>query len=452
VGARKGAGKHTGRYVFTLIQKFRTEHGERYPVLSTRPDIIVITDEAHRSQYDIFAANMRSALPNAAFIGFTGTPLMAGEERTKEVFGDYVSVYNFKESVDDENTVPLYYENRIPEVQLVNDELNEQMAAIIEDADLDEDQEEKLERDFKREYQLITREDRLERIGKDIVAHFMGRGVLAKAMVISIDTATAVRTFDMVRKHWGDALERLREELAVADPMEKPELEQRLNYFEETGMAVVVSQSQNEIEEFKKKGLDIATHRKRMVKEDLETKFKKDDDPLRIVFVCAMWITGFDVPACSTIYLDKPMKNHTLMQTIARANRVFRDKQNGLIVDYVGVFRNLQKALAIYGAPQDGGGPGDTPIQYKSELVRQLREAISTATAFCRERGIAPAAIRAARGFEREKLKEDAVAAFVVNDETRRQYLNLAGSVGSLFKSLLPDASAYEFGPIRNVF
>ena len=307
VGLLRMLNEEDHRYVFTLIQKFRTEHGERYPVLSTRSDIIVITDEAHRSQYDIFAANMRSALPNAAFIGFTGTPLMAGEERTKEVFGDYVSVYNFKESVDDENTVPLYYENRIPEVQLVNDELNEQMAAIIENADLDEDQEAKLERDFKREYQLITREDRLERIGKDIVAHFMGRGVLAKAMVISIDKATAVRTFDMVRKHWGDALERLREELAVADPMEKPELEQRLNYFEETDMAVVVSQSQNEIEEFKKKGLDIATHRKRMVKEDLETKFKKDDDPLRIVFVCAMWITGFDVPACSTIYLDKPV-------------------------------------------------------------------------------------------------------------------------------------------------
>ena len=438
------------RYVFTLIQKFRTEHGERYPVLSNRSDIIVITDEAHRSQYDIFAANMRSALPNAAFIGFTGTPLMAGEELTKEVFGEYVSVYNFKESVDDENTVPLYYENRIPEVQLVNDDLNEQMAAIIEDADLDDDQQTKLERNFKNEYQLITREDRLERIGEDIVAHFMGRGVLAKAMVISIDKATAVRTFDKVQKHWKLAIEKLRKEVAAADPMDRPELEQRLKYFEETDMAVVVSQSQNEIEEFKKKGLDIATHRRRFVKEDLESKFKKDDDPLRIVFVCAMWITGFDVPSCSTIYLDKPMKNHTLMQTIARANRVFRDKQNGLIVDYVGVFRNLQKALAIYGAAQDGAG--DTPIHDKSELVRQLREAISTATAYCMERKVDPAKIRDARGFEREKLKEDAVAALVINDETRRQYLNLATGVDSLFKSLLPDATAFEFSPICNVF
>jgi type I restriction enzyme, R subunit len=440
------------RYVFTLIQKFRTEHGERYPVLSTRSDIIVITDEAHRSQYDIFAANMRSALPNAAFIGFTGTPLMAGEERTKEVFGEYVSVYNFKESVDDENTVPLYYENRIPELQLTNDTLTEEIAEICDRAELDDDQERKLEREFAREYHLITRADRLERVGEDIVAHFMGRGVLAKAMVISIDKATAVRTFDNVQKHWQTGITKLRKELAAADPMDKPELERRLNFFEETDMAVVVSQSQNEIEEFKKKGLDIAIHRKRMVNEqpDLETKFKNPDNPLRIVFVCAMWITGFDVPSCSTIYLDKPMKNHTLMQTIARANRVFRDKQNGLIVDYVGVFRNLQKALAIYGASQDGAD--DTPIHDKSELVRQLREAISTTTEFCTERRINPTKIRDARGFDREKLKDDAMAAIVVNDETRRQYLNLAAAVDSLFKSLLPDATAYEFGPICNVF
>jgi type I restriction enzyme R subunit len=271
-------------------------------------------------------------------------------------------------------------------------------------------------------------------------------------MVISIDKATAVRTFDKVQKYWKAGTAKLRTELAAADPMDKPELERRLQFFENTDMAVVVSQSQNEIEEFRKKGLDIGAHRKRMVKEDLETKFKNPDDPLRIVFVCAMWITGFDVPSCSTIYLDKPMKNHTLMQTIARANRVFRDKQNGLIVDYVGVFRNLQKALAIYGAAQDGSGLGDTPIHDKSELVRQLREAISTATAFCKERKIDPAKIRDARGFEREKLKEDAVAALVVNDETRRQYLNLAAAVDSIFKSLLPDAAAHEFGPICNVF
>jgi type I restriction enzyme R subunit len=219
-------------------------------------------------------------------------------------------------------------------------------------------------------------------------------------------------------------------------------------------MAVVVSQSQNEIEEFKKKGLDIATHRKRMVKEDLETKFKNPDDPLRIAFVCAMWITGFDVPSCSTMYLDKPMKNHTLMQTIARANRVWRDKKNGLIVDYVGVFRNLEKALAIYAGSNGAvkSGPSATPVHDKSELIAELRTVISATTDFCLEHGVDPAKIRDVRAFEREKLKDDAVAAFVTNDETRRRYLNLAGGVDSLLKSLLPDKSAYEFTPICNVF
>jgi len=210
------------RYLFTLIQKFRTDDGKPYPKLSDRSDIIVITDEAHRSQYDAFALNMRNALPNAAFIGFTGTPLMAGEERTKQVFGDYVSIYNFKQSIDDGNTVPLYYENRIPELQLTNPNLTEDMAEIIDSAELDEDQQKTLERDFAREYQLITREDRLDRIAQDLVAHFVGRGVLAKAMVISIDKATTVRMYDKVQKYWKAALLRLQTECAGADPADKP--------------------------------------------------------------------------------------------------------------------------------------------------------------------------------------------------------------------------------------
>ena len=439
------------RYIFTLIQKFRLAEGEKqYPKLSDRSDIVVITDEAHRSQYDVFALNMRNALPNAAFIGFTGTPLIAGEELTKEVFGDYISIYNFKQSIDDGNTVPLYYENRIPELQLTNESLTDDILSIIDEAALDLDQEAKLEREFAREYHLITREERLERIAEDLVAHYTGRGVLAKAMVIAIDKATAVRMYDKVQKHWKVALDKIEKTLTNADPADKVELEKRVRFFKETDMAVVVSSSQNEIEEFNKKGLDIAKHRKRMVKEDLETKFKNPDDPLRIVFVCAMWITGFDVPSCSTIYLDKPLKNHTLMQTIARANRVWRDKQNGLIVDYVGIFRNLQKALALYGATQ--GGSDDSPIKDKVELLKQLASAIAELTVFSNERGVDPFAIQNATGFDREKLKDEAVAAFVVNDETRRRFLQLAGNVDRLFKSLLPDLAASEFAPICKVF
>ena len=366
------------------------------------------------------------------------------------MFGDYISIYNFKQSIDDGNTVPLYYENRIPELQLTNENLTSDIATIIDDAELDEDQEAKLEREFAREYHLITREERIDKIAEDLVAHYTGRGVLAKAMVISIDKATTVRMYDKVQKYWKSALARLEKELSKADAADRPELEERLRFFQSADMAVVVSPSQNEIEEFKKRGLDIAKHRKRMVKEDLETKFKNPDDPLRIVFVCAMWITGFDVPSCSTMYLDKPMKNHTLMQTIARANRVWRDKQSALIVDYVGIFRNLQKALAIYGTTP--GGTGESPIRDKVELFNQLCAAVADLTTFSKERGVDPVAIQEASGFDREKLKDDAVAAFVVNDETRRRYLQLAGNVDRLFKSLLPDVAANEFSVICKVF
>jgi type I restriction enzyme R subunit len=351
------------RYVFTLIHKFRTEKGERHPVLSERSDIIVITDEAHRTQYETLALNMRNALPNAAFIAFTGTPLIAGEEKTRQVFGDYVSIYNFKQSTDDRATVPLFYEKRIPELQLTNEDLNKEIYEAIEEAELDEEQEKKVEREFSRQYHLITRDDRLETIAKDIVTHFMGRGFRGKAMVVSIDKATAVKMYDKVQKYWRKNIEDLQGKLARASEEQREEIEDEIRYMEETDMAVVVSPSQNEAEEIARKGADIVPHRMRMVKEDLDTKFKDPDDLFRIVFVCAMWMTGFDVPCCSTIYLDKPMRNHTLMQTIARANRVFRDKVNGLIVDYVGVFRDLQKALAIYGSGSGGGiKPGETQI------------------------------------------------------------------------------------------
>jgi type I restriction enzyme R subunit len=358
------------RFVFTLIHKFGTKKGQKYPKLSDRSDIIVMTDEAHRSQYDTLALNMRNALPNAAFIGFTGTPLMAGEEKTKEVFGDYVSIYNFRQSVEDGATVPLFYENRIPELQLANEHFKDDLEALIEAAELDNDQEVKLQREFAREYHLITRDDRLEKVAEDLVAHFMGRGQVGKGMVICIDKLTAVRMYDKVRNHWKAYLADLKAELAVADDLKRPALAQRVAYMESTDMAVVVSQQQNEVEYFESKGLDIKRHRERMVKEELEVKFKDPKDPFRLVFVCAMWLTGFDAPCVSTIYLDKPMKNHTLMQTIARANRVFGEKNNGLIVDYVGVFRDLQKALATYGAAAGGGvKPGECPVEKKDQLV-----------------------------------------------------------------------------------
>ncbi|HOO54659.1 MAG TPA: type I restriction endonuclease subunit R [Methanothrix sp.] len=458
VRAKSGSGlkrllREDHRYVFTLIQKFRTGKGGTYPKLTDRSDIIVITDEAHRSQYDIFAANMRAAIPGASFIGFTGTPLMAGEEKTREVFGDYVSIYNFKQSIDDGATVPLYYENRVPELQILDSAIDEKIYKIIEAADLDEAQERKFEREFAREYMLITRESRLDTIANDIVSHFMGRGRRDKAMVVSIDKATALRMYNKVEKRWNEHLEELKAELEAfkgrngRDPDERRELEEAIRYMKETEMALVVSQGQNEIDDLKEKtGLDITPHRQRMIKEDLETNFKDENHPLRLVFVCAMWITGFDVPSLSTIYLDKPMRNHTLMQTIARANRVFEDKNNGLIVDYVGVFRNLEKALAIYAADY-GSGKVDTPIRDKSFLVAEMRKTVSELAAFCSDLGIDFSRIQTApaEGFERERLIEDAVEAILASEETKGKYLALAYKAKRLYKAILPDPHASEF-------
>lgn len=433
------------RYIFTLIQKFQTKAGEKHPVLSDRSNIIVITDESHRSQYHTFALNMRTALPNAAFIAFTGTPLIAGEEKTKEVFGEYVSTYDFKQSVEDGATVPLYYENRVAPVLLNNEDLNEEFEGILEEASLDETQEKRIEREFARQYHIITRDERLEDVAKDIVSHFMGRGYRGKAMVISIDKATAVRMYDKVQKYWRCYLEGLKLSLQnIPTDEEREPLRAKIQYMEETDMAVVVSQSQNEIGDLKAKGVDILPHRRRMNEEDLDTKFKAPDDPFRIVFVCAMWMTGFDVPSCSTIYLDKPQRNHTLMQTIARANRVFGDKVNGLIVDYIGIFRDLERALAIYAEGTDS--EGSNPIRDKSELVEQLRAEIAEVTDFCANLGVDLAKIEAAepKTFERIQGIEDAVNSILINDETKGEYLQRARDIFKRYKAILPDAAANE--------
>ncbi len=436
------------RMVFTLIQKFGAAPGERYPTLSERGDIIVVTDEAHRSQYDQFALNMRNALPNAAFLGFTGTPLIAGEEeRTRAVFGDYVSVYDFRQSVEDGATVPLYYENRIPELQLTNDALNDDLAAVIEAAGLDDAQEARLEREFAREYHLVTRDDRLETIAADIVSHFLGRGQGGKAMVVAIDKPTAVRMYDKVKRRWDQRLADLRKEHRRAKGAARAALEAQIAYLAGTDLAVVVSSEQGEVEKFRQKGLDITPHRKRMVSEDLEAKFKDPDDPFRLVFVTAMWMTGFDVPNLTTLYLDKPLRNHTLMQTIARANRVYPNKTHGLIVDYFGVFRDLQQALAVYGA--GGGAGGAMPVRDKDELVTALRDAVAEADEALRARGLDPDAIAAASGFAKVKLLDDAVEALLLNDDTKRGYLALAKAVATRFQAILPDPAANAFAARR---
>jgi type I restriction enzyme, R subunit len=372
---------------------------------------------------------------------------MAGEEKTREVFGEYVSVYNFAQSIEDGATVPLYYENRIPELQLTNQELNSDMERLLEDAELDVDQEKKLEREFAREYHLITREERLGKVAEDLVTHFLGRGHKGKAMMICIDKATAVRMFDKVKAHWSAKLLELKAKLPSAKVFELEILKAQIAEMETTDMAVVVSQGQNEVADMAGKGLDIVPHRTRMVKTDLEELFKNPDSPLRIVFVCAMWITGFDVPSCSTIYLDKPMRNHTLMQTIARANRVAPGKTAGLIVDYVGVFRSLQKALAIYAAPTMEGSGDDEPIKDKTALVELLKQALAEADAYCATRKVVLANIEASSGFVRIGLLDDAVEALIRSDEEKKRFMQLASQGAKLFKAILPDPQASELAP-----
>ncbi|WP_182170768.1 type I restriction endonuclease subunit R [Flaviflexus equikiangi] len=430
------------RYVFTLIQKFQPSKalGERQmPVLSSRSDVIVITDEAHRSQYDTLVLNMRAALPNASMMGFTGTPLITGEEQaTREQFGDYVSIYNFKDAIDDGATVPLYYENRIPELQLINENFSEDLNQLLEDAEIDEEAEGQLARAFGTQYTLLTRPERLKTIAKDLVAHFVGRGFSGKAMYVGLDKAAAVRMYNLVQETWVEYLAEIRAEHDALPELERPWLASRIELMESTDMAVVVSQSQNELKILDDLGLDIRPHRERMNREDLAEKFKDSKVPLRLVFVCAMWMTGFDAPSVSTVYLDRPMRNHTLMQTIARANRVFPEKDNGLIVDYVGVFRNLEKALAIYGAVE----AGTSPIEIIDELARELDIAMVEVFTFCSVVGVDLAAMRDAEGFDHIAKRDAAVEALLVDAETRMEFQQRARQVRKLFKALLPDPKA----------
>ena len=400
------------RYVFTLIHKFQTAE-----MLCDRRDVIVLTDEAHRSQYDTLALNMRAALPNAMFVAFTGTPLIAGEERTREVFGDYVSIYDFQQSVEDGATVPLFYENRTPELHLDNPDLNDDIYDLIENAELSDEAEKKLERELGRQYHLITRDDRLDTVAQDIVKHFLGRGFQGKAMVVSIDKATALRMYDKVRKYW---------------PKD-----------DDTDMAVVVSPGQNEIEQMAKLGIDIVPHRKRMNDGRLDEKFKDTNDPLRLVFVCAMWLTGFDAPSCSTVYLDKPMRNHTLMQAIARANRVYPGKQSGLIVDYANVFVSLEKALAIYGK----GGSGEMPVRDKKALADELRYAVNEANVFCVKHGVVLAEIenQPTAHFTQAGAIQKAADSLMAPEAIKRDFLALETLVSSLYRAVKPDPVAIEF-------
>ena len=428
------------RQIFTTIQKF--QHID--DAISQRDDIIIMTDEAHRSQYDHYAMNMRKALPNASFIGFTGTPLMTkGEEKTRGTFGDYVSVYNFGQSIEDKATVPLFYENRVPYLKNVNENIEKDLSEVMDFYDLDEDSEEKVEKEFSTFYHIVTREDRLNVLARDIVQHFVSRGYNGKGMVVSVDKKTAVRMYSKVKEEWERYLAKLRMDLEKAQSeIEKEKIRLQLEEHEDTDMAVVVSQSQSEIEDMANFGIDMKPIRARMKNENLEEQFKKADSNLRLVFVCAMWMTGFDVPNLSTLYLDRPLKNHTLMQTIARANRVYEGKTNGIIVDYIGVFKNIKRALAIYAST---GTDDEDIVRDKKELLDELIEFIARTNGFLAKKNISIKRLLEANPEGKLVLIDDYTNILLQDEETKKKFLNLSSSLHSSYKSVLPDPQAEEY-------
>ncbi len=437
------------RIVFTLIQKFRWDKGREYPELSARNDIIVIVDEAHRTQYKSLAENLRKGLPRAQYLAFTGTPLLGRERKTNAWFGGYVSEYNFQQSMDDGATVPLFYQKRVPEVLIQNEGLSEEFYRILEDENLDEAQQAKLEQRFAKEVEVIKRDDRLEKIARDIVFHFPRRGYLGKGLMVSVDKFTAVKMYDKVQRLWKEAIKNLLGEIGQSgSQIEKTRLKQLVDRMRTVEMAVVISGDAGEEEKFAAQGLTIKPHRERMDKldahgHDIECNYKDPEHPLQLVFVCAMWLTGFDAPTLSTLYLDKPMQGHTLMQTIARANRVTSwkinevEKRNGEIVDYYNVFRNMKLALKDYA---QGGDETEPPVKEKAELFRLLDDAIEQGFAFCHDKAVA---LREVLGsddvFKQVGRFESFANTLLANDEWRRSFSVYENTITSLYEACKPE-------------
>lgn len=438
------------RLVFTLIQKFGWPAGQTYPELSPRSDIIVMVDEAHRTQYRTLAENMRAGLKNAQYLAFTGTPLLGRERKTNQWFGDYVSEYNFQQSMDDGATVPLFYQKRVPQVLIQNEDLDDEFADIVEDENLDDAQQTKLENRFAKEIEVIKREDRLETIAEDIVKHFPRRGYLGKGMVVSLDKFTAVKMYDKVQRLWKERIKELRGEIGKSvDRDEKKRLQKQLEYMRSVEMAVIVSEEGDEDKKFAQQELNIQPHRKRINAldehgHDVEYNFKDPGHPLQLVFVCAMWLTGFDAPTVSTLYLDKPMKDHTLMQTIARANRVTSwkidgvEKTNGEIIDYYNVFRNMRKALKDYA--QGPEGQEDLPVHEKTELFKLLDDAIERGTAYCSALGIDITALLQNKDvFKNVSAFGEYADKLLTKDEWRKGFAVYENTITGLYEAAKPE-------------
>ena len=339
----------SGGVVFTTIQKFMPEtRGDTFPQLSERSNIVVAADEAHRSQYDFidgFARHMRDALPNASFIGFTGTPIDAADKNTRSVFGDYVSVYDIQRAVEDGATVPIYYESRLARLELKEEErphLDEVFDELTEGEEFEG--REKLKTKWSALEALVGTDRRVQLIAKDLVEHFEARleAMEGKAMLVCMSRRICVdlyKALTALRPDWHDESD---DKGAIKVVM--------------TGSASDPSDWQQHI-------------RSKQRREALAKRFKNPSDPFKLVIVRDMWLTGFDAPCMHTMYIDKPMQGHGLMQAIARVNRVFRDKPGGLVVDYLGLADQLKKALHTY---TESGGQGETALDQEEAVALML--------------------------------------------------------------------------------
>lgn len=436
------------RYVFTLIHKFSIDPKveTEYPLLTERKNVIVISDEAHRTQGGTYASNMRfCGLPNASYLGFTGTPIIKDEEElTKNIFGEYVSVYDFKRAIEDEATLPLRYINKGEKLDIDNPQLDEKMAEILEDENLDEDQQKKLAYLFRKNYPILTAEPRLDAIAKDLVWHFNERGYQGKAMYVAMDKPTAVRMHKLITKYWPEYLKELEGRINNAeDQQEAQELQRKYDKVAETEVCVVVSSEQNEVDKFRKMDLNIEVHRKKMAERNLEKEFKDAENPFRLAIVCAMWITGFDAQCVSTVYLDKPIKGHTLMQTIARANRVYDDeKENGLIVDYGNVYEQLEKAYSVYGEGDKGSkseGDKGKPVEQLIDLATELKSAIKEVKDYLKSVNFKLSELMNAKPMGKIGKLKEAADCVCLNETTRTSFEIMARNVFRKYKALYPE-------------
>ena len=441
--------------LFTLIHKFQYDKQKKYPILSERNDIFVLVDEAHRTQYKQLAENMHTGLPNANYIAFTGTPLLGAKRLTNQWFGDYVSEYNFAEAIADGSTVPLFYSRRVPEVGLTNDWLDTDVAEIVEEENLNDREQELLENSSSRILEVIKRDDRLNKIAKDIAHHFPRRGFLGKAMVVSVDKYTAVKMYDKVQHYWAEEKKELiKQRNKAKTEEERNKATSLLAYMDRVEMAVVISEEADEKEKFMKQGLDITKHREMMNKittdgKDIEDRFKDKDDNLSLVFVCAMWLTGFDVPSLSTLYLDKPMKSHTLMQAIARANRVFPGKTCGIIVDYVNVFKYMQEALSDYASRGDENG--DYPAKNIEQLITNIDNCIVECDAFLLTLSInLDEIIAETNTLDRLEMLRQAYNKILEKDEWKDRFKVLSNLLMNLYDASKPEI--FERGWHNNKF